>query len=69
MVLEFRIQVVIKENSAKNRLDFWQERKLMSRQIKLRPTIMDHILNFLSEFVPCTRLIVNAWRIKVEHLI
>ena len=30
---------------------------------------MDHVLNFLSLFVPCTRLIVNAWHIKVEHLI
>ena len=29
---------------------------------------MDHILNFLSRFIPCTRLTVNAWRIKVEHL-
>ena len=27
---------------------------------------MDHILNFLSLFVPCTRLTVNAWRIKGE---
>ena len=30
---------------------------------------MDHILNFLSLFVPFTRRIVNAWHIKVEHLI
>ena len=41
--------------------------KLMSRQIK--PTKMDHILNFLSWFVPCTRFTINAWHIKVEHLI
>ena len=41
----------------------------MSRQIKLRPTKMDHILNFLSLFVPCTRLKIIGWRIKVEHLI
>ena len=55
--------------TSNNKGNFWQERKLMSRQIKLRPTKMDHILNFLSLFVPCTRLTVNAWRIKVEHLI
>ena len=40
----------------------------MSRQIKLRPNKMDHVLNFLSWFVPCTRLTINAWCIKFESL-
>ena len=48
---------------------FEKERKLMSKQIKLRPIKMDHILNFLSLFVSCTRLTVNAWHLKVEYLI
>ena len=35
MILEFCIQVIIKETSTKNKLDFWQERKLMSRNFIL----------------------------------